>query len=90
MNVYKPLTKDIETLHGDLISCRVYQQTSNPDDGLPIVDIPFERKPSQTYLQTIQHGAIESQLPEEYMDFLNRIPHNGNKASSSLMASLDR
>lgn len=88
--VYKPLTKDIETLHGDLVSCRVYQQSTNPEDGLPIADIPLNRQPSQTYLQTIQDGAIESHLPEEYLAFLNRIPNNGHNASSSLMDSLNR
>lgn len=77
-------------MHGDLISCRVYQQTSNPEDGLPIVDIPHDRQPSQTYLQTIQQGASESQLPDEYLAFLNAIPHNGNKASPDLMADLNR
>lgn len=90
MFIYKPLTKDIETIHGDLIACRVYQQLTNPEDGLPLADIPFDRQPSQTYLQTIQHGAIESQLPEEYLALLNSIPHNGNMASSSLMASLNQ
>lgn len=88
--VYKPLIKDIETLQGDLISCRVYQQMTDPEDGLPIADIPLERQPSHTYLQTIIDGAIESQLPSEYLAFLNRIPDNGNIASPTLMASLNR
>lgn len=72
------MNKTIETINGDLITCRVYQQVTNPDDKWRINDIPVERQPSFSYLQAIKMGAIDSQLPKEYIAFLDTIPHNGN------------
>lgn len=79
----------IESEHGELIDCRTYQQVSDPTDDIQqICDLPPERQPSLTYLQTIQHGAEESGLPAEYLAFLRSIPNNGNVASPKIMADL--
>lgn len=44
-------------------------------------EFPVDRVPSCTYLQTIIQGAIQSKLPNEYVEYLKTIKHNGNKAT---------
>jgi len=59
----------------------MYLLINNPSDlfgkGLTI---PFDRKPSRTYIQTIIQGAIESKLPEYYIQILKSTAHNGRLA----------
>lgn len=38
---------------------------------------PDERKPSLAYLNVILKGAVESNLPEDYIEELHKIEHNG-------------
>ncbi|XP_045461880.1 gamma-glutamylcyclotransferase-like [Harmonia axyridis] len=78
-NLYNPLTVEVECPDGQTRTCRVYQQTSNPKITNNIEDIPDERKPSFVYLKTIIDGAQESGLPQQYLEFLSKIPHNGYK-----------
>lgn len=71
------MTVDVETPEGKIFQCRTYQQTAKFEFSPDIENIPEERKPSTVYLTTILNGAKESGLPEEYLKFLNKIPHNG-------------
>lgn len=81
-NLYKALTKDVETTVGEQIACRVYEQVTNPDVMYEPADLPLERQPSRTYLSVIWKGAEESQLPVEYINDLKRIPHNNRDANN--------
>lgn len=71
------MTVHVETPEGKLLHCRSYQQTENFDAEPDIENIPDDRKPSAVYLGTVLNGAEESGLPDEYMVFLRKIPHNG-------------
>lgn len=72
-----------------MITCRTYQQVTDPTDGLTLSELPPERQPSQTYLQTIRHGAEESRLPDDYLALLRTIPDNGHQASAAILANLN-
>lgn len=78
-NLYNPLTVEVECPDGKKRTCRVYQQTNKPIITNKIEDLPDERKPSYVYLKTILDGANESDLPQHYIEFLKKIPHNGYK-----------
>lgn len=84
-NLYKALTITAETPSGEEITCRVYQQVSQPnaDEIYPLERLPTDRQPSRTYLTVIQKGAEESQLPAGYIDLLYRIPHNNQEANNA-------
>lgn len=56
---------------GELVTCRTYQMIELPEDGEEIL-------PSKSYLKVMVKGAIESQLPEEYVNQLKKLKHNGN------------
>ncbi|XP_038208344.1 gamma-glutamylcyclotransferase-like isoform X2 [Zerene cesonia] len=88
-NWYFPKTVDIETLDGTIVQCRTYQQTINPPLRKEDEDIPNERRPSITYLDCIIKGAIECNLPKEYLVKLKKIPHNGQKASPKMIEKLN-
>lgn len=68
---------DVELPDGKSRSARVYQQTKTPPKVENVEDIPIERRPSAVYLNTILKGAEESGLPQDYQNWLKRIPHNG-------------
>lgn len=76
--IYIPQSMAIETASGKNLTCRIYTLTKIPTILKPEDDIPFNRKPSSTYLKTIIKGAIESQLPADYIEDLKKIVHNGN------------
>ncbi|XP_065081602.1 gamma-glutamylcyclotransferase-like [Ochlerotatus camptorhynchus] len=77
--VYKPLTLPICTTKGETLQCRVYQLVKNPPKLESIEETrPFERQPSQTYMNIIIRGATETGLPIEYVEYLNTIKHNGH------------
>lgn len=70
---YFSFTVDVEADSGEIIKCRTYQ----------IIDLPEacdieEHLPSMSYLKTMVKGALESELPEEYIRYLRNIKHNGN------------
>lgn len=77
--LYFPLTVNIETPNGKLLKCRVYQQCNKPNEHLKLCTLPKHRRPSPLYLETILKGAKESQLPYDYIKFLEKIPHNEYK-----------
>jgi gamma-glutamylcyclotransferase len=87
--VYRPLSVPIETPDGETLICRAYQLVKNPVD-LPVgAEIPEERQPSQTYLGIIIDGAFESGLPQDYIDFLQSIKHNGNIVVSDTTRAIE-
>ncbi|XP_045495384.1 gamma-glutamylcyclotransferase-like [Colias croceus] len=88
-NWYFPKTVDIETLDGTIVQCRTYQQTINPPPRKEDEEIPNERRPSITYLECIMKGAMECNLPKEYLIKLKKIPHNGQKASPKMIEKLN-
>lgn len=77
-------------IDGDVIECRLYQMTDLPLNKVKLKDptIPFERKPSKTYISTIVKGAEESKLPEKYVEFLKKIVHNEREAHPELLTKL--
>lgn len=89
-NIYFPLIKEIETPDGEKLECRLYIMVEQPTDIVDLTDNgrSDERKPSQTYLNTIVKGAIESQLPQEYIELLQSITDNGKQASPDMLAKL--
>lgn len=62
---------------GGTKKCRVYQQCVIPYATENIEELADDRKPSTVYLNIIKEGAKESNLPEEYQKFLQKIPDNG-------------
>lgn len=81
--IYKPLTvKVLVDIEGETakVSCRTYQLVHNPPTPLDPTKRPFERQPSETYLNVILNGAEETGLPADYIEFLKSFKHNGNTA----------
>lgn len=74
--IYFPLMVNVETPNGKVLNCRVYQQCINPDYHVKLYSLPCHRRPSPLYIETILKGARESQLPFDYIKFLETIPHN--------------
>lgn len=72
---YLPFNPQIVMLDGQIITCRCYLMVNQPTKQVPL---PLERRPSIAYIETILHGAKESELPEDYLKVLNNIPHNNN------------
>lgn len=70
------------------VHCRTYQQTKNPPPRRPGENIPKERLPSLTYMDVIVRGAIECQMPDEYIEVLKNIPNNGNEANEEMLELL--
>ena len=69
---YKPIEIQVHTDESDAtLSCRAYiqQDISDYDSS---VDMP-----SPAYLQCIVNGAIEHKLPQDYIERLQKIEHNG-------------
>ncbi|KAL4716865.1 hypothetical protein ACJJTC_012676 [Scirpophaga incertulas] len=89
-NWYFPRDVEITTVDGAKVVCRTYQQSINPPLRQENEEIPAERRPSSTYLECIINGAKECKLPEEYIEKLSKIPHNGNKASPEMIEKLNR
>lgn len=89
-NIYVPLIKEIITPDGEKIECRLYKMVKQPTGEVDLSDenLPFDRKPSKTYLDTIINGAVESGLPEKYTAFLKGIQHNGKLAEPEMLAKL--
>lgn len=87
-NVYRPLEVTVETPSGSTDICRVYILCDNPGP-LHSLDQDFTAEPSQTYIHVIISGAIESGLPEEYIQWLKSAKHNGQKAKRELVQALD-
>ncbi|KAK9712665.1 hypothetical protein QE152_g24776 [Popillia japonica] len=68
---------DVVTEDGSRKRCRIYKLAHKARFVKNIEELPEERRPSPAYLKVILLGAKESNLPENYVEFLRRIPHNG-------------
>ncbi|XP_073838461.1 gamma-glutamylcyclotransferase-like [Musca autumnalis] len=84
LGIYTPVTVSVycPPLNAT-IECRAYHLCEQPDTNLnllPINEIPSDRLPSSTYLKSLVKGAIETNIPFDYIDWLMHIPHNGNNA----------
>ncbi len=67
---------DVETPNQEIVTCRCYQLCNLPariPEGSPV---PENRKPSLLYMTIMLKGAVESRLPEEYVNRLKKIQHN--------------
>lgn len=83
VGIYKPLTLEIESmLNGEIISCRSYQLVHNPSTPLEPENRCHERCPSRDYLNVVVNGAVESNMPIDYINFLKSFKHNGNEATN--------
>lgn len=64
------------------VHARVYLMNEQPVDNyhdlLP-EEVPEGRKPSTTYLKVLVKGAVESGVPQEYVNWLKSIKHNDKK-----------
>lgn len=61
---------------GNFTLCRSYMLKNQPIKQIPL---PHNRRPSKMYLKTIRLGANESDLPLDYIKYLNDIPDNGRE-----------
>ena len=65
---YRQVQVEVTTPQGEVMKCRSYHlQNLELDDG----------RPSPQYLRTVLLGARENHLPEEYVQRLMKIQHNG-------------
>lgn len=87
--IYFPMTVEVETPLGKKLNCRVYIQTAKISDLVALENLPVERKPSLIYINTMLKGAKESELPEEYQEFLRKIAHNGYAGEVDIGAELN-
>nr|BAN20850.1 conserved hypothetical protein [Riptortus pedestris] len=71
--VYKVINVNVEDPSGANMTCRSYQLCSLPTYS---PQLPSSRYPSKIYLDTIIKGAVESKLPNDYIEKLRNIPHN--------------
>ncbi|XP_037951459.1 gamma-glutamylcyclotransferase-like [Teleopsis dalmanni] len=80
---YEPVNISVFLNNDTVVNARSYVLVKQPEIPLKMLnisDIPFERQPSKTYLQCLVKGAIESELPDEYIHWLRTIKHNGKVA----------
>jgi gamma-glutamylcyclotransferase len=87
--VYRPLSVPIHTPDGEILLCRAYQLVKNPENLPEGAEVPIDRQPSRTYLEIIQEGAMESGLPECYIEFLKKVKHNGNVVESDTTRAIE-
>lgn len=87
MNIYKPLQVSVDTPSGTTVDCRVYMLCDNPGE-LP-ENRNFTSKPSSTYIDVILSGAIETGLPEDYIQFLQSAEHNGQQGIPEVVQALN-
>lgn len=85
--VYRPIKIAVETAAGSGEECRVYILCENP--GLLEANQETTSLPSETYINVIIAGAIESGLPEEYIQWLKTVKHNGRQAIPELVQALN-
>ncbi|XP_058807605.1 gamma-glutamylcyclotransferase-like isoform X2 [Phymastichus coffea] len=77
--IYLVKNVTVQTLNGDDVECRTYQQTQLPDEYIQPNELPPERQPSLAYMNRIIEGAKEYQIPTYYLKFLNSFRHNNYK-----------
>ena len=87
--IYFPLDVDVILPDGSSKKCRVYQQCVIPSVTEKIEDLAEDRQPSAVYLNIIKAGAKESNIPEEYQQFLERVPDNGYSGKVDIDVALN-
>lgn len=86
--IYRPINVTVETPSGDEVVCRCYEIIKSVPKLSKDEVFPADRVPSCTYLQTIIEGAMQSKLPNEYVEYLKSIKHNGNTAIPKFVEDL--
>lgn len=73
--IYKALNVDVISEDRSPLTCRTYllEPTTVPSD--------WDMRPSPQYMDIIIRGAIQSNLPEEYISQLKNIEHNNYSGS---------
>ncbi|CAB3240960.1 unnamed protein product [Arctia plantaginis] len=66
---------------GTEVLARTYIGKTAPNKLKKGEDLPSERRPSNTYLEVLALGAIESHLPAQYIGFIFSFPTNGQMAA---------
>lgn len=87
IGMYFPKTVNV-TIKGEVFLARTYQQTKNPPKLKYYAELPPERRPSLTYHQVIIQGAMECEIPEEYIYYLFTFPNNGKVAIREIRKQL--
>lgn len=82
-NIYFPKTVEVELADGGTLQCRVYQRAVDPSLVNPGNDLTPD-KPSLLYKETILQGAVESNLPNAYVEKLKDISHNGYQGQAQM------
>lgn len=62
------------------VECRSYHLVEQPTTHLKTLakdSIPENRQPSKTYLKTVIKGALETGVPNDYVEWLKTVHHNG-------------
>ncbi|XP_075974705.1 gamma-glutamylcyclotransferase-like [Anticarsia gemmatalis] len=85
---YYPKSVNVTTPNGKTVLARTYLETEIPSKLAKGEDLPIERRPSNTYLEVIALGAIESKLPAEYIGFIFSFPTNGQMAPAKIRKEL--
>ncbi|XP_074107475.1 gamma-glutamylcyclotransferase-like [Cotesia typhae] len=73
---YNAFQTIVVTPSGQKINCRVYQQIKMPNAYAKLRELPNSRRPSETYLKIIVKGAIDREIPIEYINLLRKTRHN--------------
>ena len=77
---YDPIEVDVLPQDGgEPLQCRTYVGKAKPGD---------DKRPSPQYLDVIIRGAIQSKLPQEYINKLKSIEHNNYKGNVAITAEL--
>ncbi|XP_041457274.1 gamma-glutamylcyclotransferase-like [Lytechinus variegatus] len=72
---YKAFDVTVTSPEGMEYVCRTYQMMNGQEEELP----------SPYYMKVITEGAVESGLPETYVEFLRSIKHNGQTNPPDIM-----
>ncbi|XP_044743463.1 gamma-glutamylcyclotransferase-like [Chrysoperla carnea] len=89
-NMYFRFDANIETTEGNLITCKTYQQTESPELLNEGESLPLDRRPSELYKSVILEGAVESGLPNDYIEQLRKIPSVPVKGELNLIEALEK
>ncbi|ESO09758.1 hypothetical protein HELRODRAFT_186293 [Helobdella robusta] len=74
--VYEPFSVDVATPNDEIIQCRSYRLLKEKLES---------DKPSKSYLDVIIKGALQHNLPRDYVQWLKHRESNGLQASKSAM-----
>ncbi|XP_044743554.1 gamma-glutamylcyclotransferase-like [Chrysoperla carnea] len=89
-NMYFRFDATIETPEGNSITCKTYQQTVNPKMLNEGESLPLDRRPSELYKNCIIDGAVESGIPNDYVEKLRKIPSVPGEGEKNLIEALKK